>query len=235
MVSGTGNQNNIYLKTVPTLVGYKAIGYERSLLSAKNTDGVSCNNLHAGESNRRFCTWGSTEPNTNSGLIICEADVDYAAPAEFTYTKDIKPGRINAWSNSVTITPQDASDAVAYTCLGRYQTVEGTGEDVVVTDFLALKKIDNIPAGEPAFYILGDTTSYDAEPMKFTFSADEKLVLEGKTINGAIASLVNHTLAAHEIYFTRNYAKCIGATGYYISGPCVVLDVESCPNVDPNA
>ena len=241
MVSGTGNQNNIYLKTVPTLVGYKAIGYERSLLSAKNTDGVSCNNLHAGESNRRFCTWGSTEPNTNSGLIICEADVDYAAPAEFTYTKDIKPGAINAWSNSVTITPQDASDAVAYTCLGRYQTVEGTGEDVVVTDFLALKKIDNIPAGEPAFYILGDTTSYDAddaydaEPMKFTFSADEKLVLEGKTINGAIASLVNHTLAAHEIYFTRNYAKCIGATGYYISGPCVVLDVESCPNVDPNA
>ena len=241
MVSGTGNQNNIYLKTVPTLVGYKAIGYQRSLLSANAVDGVSCNNLHAGESNRRFCTWGSTEPNSNSGLIICEADVDYEAPAEFTYSKDIKPGKINAWSNSVSITPQDASNAVAYTCLGRYQIVEGTGEDAIVTDFLALKEIETIPAGEPAFYILGDTVNYDAddeydaETVKFKFSADEKLALEGQTINGTIASLVNHTLLPHEIYFTGNYAKCIGSTGYYLSGPCVVLDVEECPNVDPEA
>jgi hypothetical protein len=241
MVSGTGNQNNIYLKTVPTLVGYKALGYERSLLSANAVDGVSCNNLHAGESNRRFCTWGSTEPNSNSGLIICEADVDYEAPAEFTYSKDIKPGKINAWSNSVSITPQDASNAVAYTCLGRYQIVEGTGEDAIVTDFLALKEIETIPAGEPAFYILGDTVNYDAddeydaETVKFKFSADEKLALEGQTINGTIASLVNHTLLPHEIYFTGNYAKCIGSTGYYLSGPCVVLDVEECPNVDPEA
>jgi len=231
MVSGTGNQNNIYLKAVPTLVGYKAIGYQRSLLSAKNTDGVSCNNLHAGESNRRFCTWGSTEPTSNSGLIIAEADAAFEVPAEYTFTKDIKPGRIYGLCNSVTLTPVGAPDeAVAYTPLGRYQNEDG--------DFLALKEIENIPAGQPVIYICGDTTSYDAddeyvEPVKFKFSTDEKLVLKGDTINGFIGSLVNHSLKAHEIYFSGNHAQCIGTTGYYISGPCVVLDMPACPNVDP--
>ncbi|MBR4130139.1 MAG: discoidin domain-containing protein [Bacteroidaceae bacterium] len=231
MVSGTGNQNNIYLKAVPTLVGYKAIGYQRSLLSAKNTDGVSCNNLHAGESNRRFCTWGTTDPTTNSGLVIAEADAAFEVPAEYTFTKDIKPGRIYGLCNSVTLTPVDAPEgAVAYTPLGRYQNDEG--------DFLALKAIENIPAGQPVIYIYGDTTSYDAddeyvEPVKFKYSTDEKLVLKGDTINGFIASLVNHSLKAHEIYFSGNHAQCIGTTGYYISGPCVVLDMPECPNVDP--
>ena len=231
MVSGTGNQNNIYLKAVPTLVSYKAMGYQRSLLIAKNTDGVSCNNLHAGETNRRFCTWGSTEPTSNSGLVIAEADAAFEVPAEYTFTKDIKPGRIYGLCNSVTLTPVGAPDeAVAYTPLGRYQNEDG--------DFLALKEIENIPAGQPVIYICGDTTSYDAdddyvEPVKFKFSTDEKLVLKGDTINGFIGSLVNHSLKAHEIYFSGNHAQCIGTTGYYISGPCVVLDMPACPNVDP--
>ena len=113
---------------------------------------------------------------------------------------------------------------------GRYQNEDG--------DFLALKEIENIPAGQPVIYICGDTTSYDAdddyvEPVKFKFSTDEKLVLKGDTINGFIGSLVNHSLKAHEIYFSGNHAQCIGETGYYISGPCVVLDMPACPNVDP--
>lgn len=230
-VSGTGNQNNIYLKPVPTLVGYKAMGYQRSLLSAKTVEGVSCNNLHAGESNRRFCTWGSTEPTSNSGLVIAEADEAFEVPAEYTFTKDIKPGKIYGLCNSVTLTPVDApEEAVAYTPLGRYQNDEG--------DFLAVKEIETLPAGQPVFYICGDTTSYDAEdeyvePVKFKFSTDEALVLKGETVNGVIGSLVNHTLKKHEIYFTANYAKCIANDGYYISGPCVVLDMLECPNVDP--
>ena len=237
MVSGTGNQNNIYLKTVPTLVGYKAIGYERSLLSARNTDGVSCNNLHAGESNLRFCTWGTTDPTTNSGLVICEADDDFAVPAEYTFTKDIKPGKIYGLANSVTLTPEGAPDeAVAYTPLGQYTV----GEDEDAETFLALKEIETIPAGQPVIYIYGDTLSYDAdddedaEPVKFKFSTNEELVLKGEKVNGVLASLVNHTLEAHEIYFTANYAKCIGETGYYIGGPCVALDIDNCPQVDPN-
>ncbi|MBR5395251.1 MAG: discoidin domain-containing protein [Bacteroidaceae bacterium] len=236
MVSGTGNQNNIYLKAVPTLVGYKAIGYERSLLSAKNTDGVSCNNLHAGESNRRFCTWGSTEPTSNSGLVICEADAAFEIPAEYTFVKDIKPGKIYGLANSVTLTPVGAPEgAVAYTPLGQYTV----GEEEEAETFLALKAIETIPAGEPAFYIYGDTTSYDAEddedaaPVKFKFSNEEELVKKGEMVNGVLASLVNHTLQPYEIYFTGNYAKCIGESGYYISGPTVAFDVDNCPKVDP--
>ena len=229
MVSGTGNQNNVYLKTVPTLVGYKALGYQRSLLSAKTVEGVSCNNLHGGESNRRLCTWSSTEPTTNSGLVIREAEEEYAAPAEFSFYRDIKPGRINAWCASVTLTPE--GEGTAYTPLGYY-----FDDDNV--QFLALKEIETIPAGEPAFYIYEDTTYYDseaedAEPMKFTMPANEELVLKGDTINGVIGSLVNHTLPAHEIYFSGNHAVCISKTGYYLAGPCVAVDMVSCPEVDP--
>jgi hypothetical protein len=236
MVSGTGNQNNVYLKTVPTIVGYKAISYQRSLLSAKNVKGESCNYLHGGESNRRLCTWGTTEPTTNSGLVICEADAEYEAPAEFTYLKDIKPGRINAWCNSVTVTPTDVPEgAVAYTPLGQYTV----GEDEDAETYLALKAIDVIPAGEPAFFIYGDTLEYnedneDEEPVKFTISGNEKIAVEGATLNGVTASLVNHNLEKFEIYFSGNHAVCIGETGYYLSGPCVVLNMEECPQVDPD-
>ena len=150
----------------------------------------------------------------------------------FTFYKDIKPGRIYNWCNSVTITPKEApEDAFAYTMLGRYQNDEG--------DFLALKAIKTIPAGEPAFYIYGDTTAYDveddfAEVVEFTMPGNEELVLEGDTINGHIGCLGHHTLLPHEIYFTGNHVECIGQNGYYIDFNRTCVDVESCPNVDPN-
>ena len=229
-VDGTGNQNNVYLRTVPTLYTYKALSYERSLLSGRNLKNESTNNMHAGESNRRFCTWGSTEATSNSGLVICEADDEYVAPEEFTFIRDIKPGKINAWCSSVTLTGK--GEGVAYTCLGSYTDDEGQ-------QFLALKEIETIPAGQPAFYIYDDTLNYDAEddyvePMEFTIPGEQEFVVEGDTINGLIGSLVNHTLPAHEIYFSGNHAVCIGKTGYYLTGPCVALDMVSCPVIDPD-
>ena len=241
----SGNQNNVYLRTVPTLYTYKALSYERSLLSGRNLKNESTNNMHAGESNRRFCTWGSTEATSNSGLVICEADDEYVAPEEFTFIRDIKPGKINAWCSSVTLTGK--GEGVAYTCLGSYTDDEGQ-------QFLALKEIETIPAGQPAFYIYDDTLNYDAEddyvePMEFTIPGEQEFVVEGDTINGLIGqefvvegdtingligSLVNHTLPAHEIYFSGNHAVCIGKTGYYLTGPCVALDMVSCPVIDPD-
>lgn len=225
-VDGTGNQNNIYLKTIPTVVGYKAMGYQRSLLSAKTVAGESCNNLHAGESNRRFCTWGSTEPTSNSGLVIREADEEYAVPEAFTVYKNIKPGAINNWCSSVSYSVE--GDGVAYTSVGLYSTEEG--------QYLALKEIESITAGEPALYIYGDTAAYesevdDAESMKITIPAEQKLVVKGETINGLIGCLANHTLLPHEIYFSGNKAVCIGQTGYYVKGNSVVFDIESCPAI----
>ncbi|MBO7099828.1 MAG: hypothetical protein J6W21_08175, partial [Bacteroidaceae bacterium] len=170
-------------------------------------------------------------PGSNSGLVIRE--VEAAQPEEFTFYRDIKPGRIYAWCAPVTIIPQDESgSAVAYAPLGQY-SVEDEGV------YLALKQIEALEAGQPAFYIYGDTTSYSSEDetteaIKFTMKAESDFVYEGATVNGVIGSLVNHTLKEHEIYFSGNHAVCIGSTGYYISGPCVALGLDNCPKVDPD-
>ena len=81
-------------------------------------------------------------------------------------------------------------------------------------------------------HVLGKAVEVEAN-MKFTMPANEELVLKGDTINGVIGSLVNHTLPAHEIYFSGNHAVCISKTGYYLAGPCVAVDMVSCPEVDP--
>ena len=233
-VNGTGNQNNIYLKTIPTLVGYKALGYERSLLSARTLDGVSCNNLHIGESNRRFCTWGSTEVTSNSGLVIAEADEAYEAPTEFTFTKDVKPGRIIDWCHSITLTPEVLDDGFAYAAVGQYTI----GEDEDAETFLAVKALETIPAGEPALYILGDTTSYDAEddyvePVKFTFSGNEKPVLKGTMVNGLIGTLVTKAVDDCQIYFDANHVGSPAKGTTVNVTPCsAVLDLDNCPQVE---
>ena len=225
------NSNDVFVKIVPTFFTYDAPGYQRSLLHGKNLDGTDCTYLHSGNSNHRLCSWNAYTAGSNSGLVIRE--VESVEPAEFTFYKDIKPGRIYAWCNAVTITPQaDLEMAVTYTPLGQYSVEE---EGV----YLALKQIGTIEAGQPAFYIYGDTTAYsseadDAEAIKFTMKAEPDFVYEGATVNGVIGSLVNHTLKEHEIYFSGNHAICIGSTGYYLSGPCVALGLDNCPKVDPD-
>ena len=245
-VDGTGNRNEIYLKTIPSVCTWKAIGYQRSLLSARNLAGESCNNFHAGESNRRFCTWNSTEPGSGSGLMICEADEEYEAPAEFTFYRDVKPGAINGWTSSVALVNADQA-GVAYTCLGRYTV----GEDEYAETFLAVKAVETVPAGEPVIYIYGDTIDYraeedDAESMLFTIPGDSEIATEGKTVNGLIGLLSNLTLKPRMIYFEDNYAACIaeamdqskpidptGSSGYYQAAGYVVLDLDQTPAVDP--
>ncbi|MBQ7181990.1 MAG: discoidin domain-containing protein [Bacteroidaceae bacterium] len=221
------NNNDVLFKLVPTFFDYKVLGYERSLLHGKNIDGTDITYLHSQNWNHRLVTWNANAAHSNSGLIIREA-----GPVEdlsgFSFWKEIKPGRIYNWCNSVSITNQ--GEGVAYSPVGRYTTDAGA--------FLALKKIETIPAGEPAFYIFGDTVAYntekEAEPMQFTMPAEPELAVEGKNVNGVIGCLVNHTLKEHEIYFSGNQAKCIGQTGYYISGNSAVLDIFSCPEVDAN-
>ena len=248
-VSGTGNQNNIYLKTIPSVCTWKAIGYQRNLLSARNLAGESCNNFHAGETNRRFCTWNSTEPGSGSGLIICEADEEYEAPEAFTFFRDVKPGAINGWTSSVALANANPGQAgVAYTCIGRYTV----GEDEDAETFLAVKAVETVPAGEPVIYIYGDTIDYraeedDAEPMLFTIPGDSEIATEGKTVNGLIGLLSNLTLKPRMIYFEDNYAACIaeamdqsnpidptGSSGYYQAAGYVVLDLDQTPAVDPD-
>lgn len=226
-INAKGSNNaDISLELVPTLFDYKAIGYQRSLFHGKNIDGTDCTYLHSQNSDHRFVTWNDTRVDYNSGLIIREAETD--EPEEFTFYKDIKPGLIYNWCNSVTIT--NHGEGILYSCVGRY------GDDD--SDFLALKEVETIPAGEPAIYIYQDTAWYnsdvdDIETMKFTIPSDSKLATEGKTVNGLIGCLIKHTLKDHEIYFTGNHSVCIGKSGSSIGGNSAVLDIFACPEVDP--
>ena len=235
-VDGTGSQNNIYLKTIPSLVTWKALGYQRSLFTVSNLKGESQNYLHAGESNRRFCTWSTPEPTTNSGLVICKADVEYEAPAEFTFVKNVKPGRIIDWCHSVSLTAVDApDDASAYTVVGQY--TEGEGEEIET--FLALKAVETIEAGQPALFIYGDTTSYEAEdeyvePIKFKVPGNGELAIKGTTENGLIGTLVRLTLEPGWIYFNANYVADVKTANSLAVTPCsAVLDISLCPVIDP--
>ena len=236
-VDGTGSQNNIYLKTIPSLVTWKALGYQRSLFTVSNLKGESQNYLHAGESNRRFCTWSTPEPTTNSGLVICKADVEYEAPAEFTFVKNVKPGRIIDWCHSVSLTAVDApDDASAYTVVGQY-TEGGEGEEAET--FLALKAVETIEAGQPALFIYGDTTSYEAEdeyvePIKFKVPGNGELAIKGTTENGLIGTLVRLTLEPGWIYFNANYVADVKTANSLAVTPCsAVLDISLCPVIDP--
>lgn len=240
-VSGTGNQNNVYLNTIPTLYTYKAIGYQRSLIGGKDLRGTSTNYMHAGESNCRFCTWSTTEPTTNSGLVlVAEVDEPYEAlPEEVTFYRDIKPGKINGWTSAATIVPEIQDEGGLYTCLGRFY-VEDEGS------YLAMKSIQTVPAGAPVIYILGDTLAYDSEsdevePMKFTMASEPEFVAKADTINGFMGLLYNQTLKARDIYFTGNHAACavnladFDKTSYHIGAGGVILDLDLCPTYVPNS
>ena len=223
-----GNTNDVFLKLIPTFFTYSAPGYERSMLHGTNINGNTTNYLHAGESNRRLCTWTSSEAYSNSALVIREAET--VEPAEFTFNLSIKTGEIYNFASTVSITNKD--EGAAYVGLGQYT-------DENEETFLALKKVETIEAGAPAFYILEDTTMYDAEAdaelVKFAMAAEPDFKLVGDTINGFIGCLVNHPIAVNDIYFDGNFATSIGKTGYNIVAPAVLVSMDLCPEVDPTA
>jgi hypothetical protein len=149
--------------------------------------------------------------------------------------KDVKYGRFVDWCHSVTLNiEENPEEGAAYTALGWYR-------DEDETLFLALKTIETIPAGEPAFYIYGDTTYYDPEadddyePVKFSISGNEKPIFEGTTVNGVMGTLVTYTLKKNEIYFNNTYAAWPIEGGASVAvTPCsAVLNLKECPEVDP--
>jgi len=221
------NSNDTFLKLTPTFFSYKALGYERSLMHGKNINGADCTYLHSGNNTHRLCTWDASTAGSNSGLVIRE--VEAVEPAEFNFHLSIKVGEIYDFCAPVTITNKD--EGVAYTGIGKY-----TDEDGI--EFLALKRTETIEAGQPAFYILEDTTMYevDADPelVAFSMPAEPEFKLEGDTINGFIACLVNHDLGANDIFFDHCYASCAGKTGFYQPAPCVVVDLGIVREVEPN-
>ena len=220
-----GNTNDVFLKLTPTFFKYSAPGYQRSMLLGTNINGNSTNYLHAGESNRRLCTWTSSEAYSNSALVIREAEA--VEPAEFTFNLTLKKGEIYDFCSTVSVT--NKGEGVAYVGLGKYVDNDGV-------TFLALKKVETVEAGTPAFYIVGDTTQFDADAdvefFKFSMPAEPDFKLVGDTINGFMACLVDHTLGVNDIFFDNQYAGSTGKKGYYQPAPCVIVDSELCPDVD---
>lgn len=224
--STDGNSNDLFLKLTPTFFRYSAPGYERSLLGGTNLNGSSTNNLHAGESNRRLCTWTSAEPYSNSALVIREAEA--VEPADFEFNLSIKTGEIYNFTSTVSITNK-SEEGVAYIGLGKYT-------DENDETYLAMQKVETIPAGAPAFYIVGDTTQYvaedDAELLKFSMAAEPDFKLVGDTINGFVACMVNQPIGATDIIFDANFATSLGKTGYNLVAPGVLVNQALCPEVD---
>jgi len=222
------NNNEVLLKTVPTIFKHEALGYDRNLLRGSKINGTSVNNLHSQNSNHRLVTWSSTEPSSNSALVIREAGA--VEPSAFSFYKNIKPGKIMTWCNTVTLANE--GEGTAYIGLGKYTNDEGQA-------FLALKEVETILAGQPAFYIYGDTTNYkkneeDEEAMKFTIPEDTEFAFEPSyTVNGFEGTLQDHSLSPEEIYFSGNHPVCIASTGYYIAGTSVVLSIGAVTDVDP--
>ncbi|MCR4591761.1 MAG: discoidin domain-containing protein [Bacteroidaceae bacterium] len=222
-----GNTNDLYLQLIPTLYTYAAPGYQRSLLHGTNIDGADAVYMHAGNSDHRLCSWNDSYVNHNSALVLCE--VEPVEPAAYTFYKDIQLGEIYNFCSAVSVTNQ--GDGTAYMGLGQYTDKDGTV-------YLALKEIETIQAGQPAFYILGDTTQYEAdeepESMLFTMAAEPDFKLVGDTINGFIACMVNHPIGVNDIYFEKNYPAATGKTGVSLVAPAVLVDQALCPEVDPS-
>lgn len=221
--------NEVTLQTNPTYFSFKALGYDECLLRGTNADGTDVTALHSQNWNHRLVTWDVYSANTNSGLVIRETGEEYT-PAEYTFIRDIKPGKINNWCSATTVIPN--GEGTAYTGLGQFTNEEGT--------FLAMKEIEVMEAGMPVFYIYEDTLNYIAEddytePMKFTISAEPEFVTEGATVNGFIGAICKHSLKPLDLYFGHNYAEYTGAEGYVIRANRVIVDMELVPEVDAEA
>ena len=232
---GANNANNS-LELIPTFFDYKALGFQRSLIHGTRIDGGNCSYLHSQNFDHRFVTWNATTPNSNSGLVIVEADEEFSVPESFSFYRDVKPGRIADWCNSVSITPEDApEDAHAYSAVGFYTEENG---DSIMT-FLAVKEIETIEAGQPALYIYADTTEYEpeddfVEPIKFTMPSDQELVLEGAMENGLFGTISQYSLQKDEIYFNANkVARCAEDNGVTVTQCSAVLRLSECPQIDP--
>lgn len=233
---GSNNANNS-LELIPTFFDYQAIGFQRSLIHGTRIDGGNCSYLHSQNFDHRFVTWNHTAPNSNSGLVLVEAAEPYEAPESFSFYRNVKPGRIADWCNSVSITSVDApEDAHAYTAVGQY--TEGEGEFVEI--YLALKEIETIEAGQPALYIFGDTTDYDAEddyvePILFSMPGKPEMVLEGAMVNGLLGTISQYTLSKDDIYFDGNgVAHPEKDNSVAVTQCSAVLKLGECPEIDPN-
>lgn len=239
-----GNNANNSLEAIPTFFDYKAIGFQRSLIHGKNIGGGDCTYLHSQNFDHRFVTWNATTPNSNSGLVLRIAEsFDPEELTTFNFYKDIKPGNIYNWCNSVTLAPQDIpEEAAAYISLGTYTDEYKDDNDNIMTgDFLALKKIDGniIYAGMPTLFIYGKLEDYNAEDnyaetFKFNISPDEDIVVEADTIGGLVGNLVARTLKKGEIEFSGNRAVCVETTEKSTTLNSAVLDLSVCPIFNPD-
>lgn len=219
--------NDVTLQPNPSYFTFSALGFNECLLRGKNINGEDISALHSQNWNHRLVTWNVYTSNSNSGLVIEESDVEYEA-APYTFYRDIKPGKINNYCMSATVTNE--GEGHAYMGLGQF-TVEDEGI------FLAMKEIKEIEAGMPVYYIYEDTLSYDPEaddyePMAFTMVAEPELPMEGQVVNGFIGCITKYNLRPQDLYFGKNYAECTGAEGYYLVPNRVVANLDEIPEVD---
>lgn len=224
------NSNDVTLQLMPSLISPAVAGYGENVLRSDNFDGTYCSYLHVQKNNHRFVTWDDKSAGSNSGLIIEE--VEPAEESDFTFTKDILFGKINAWCYPVSIQSDDY-EIGAYTVVGTY-----TGEDEKL--YLALNEANEAKAGQPVIYILGTTEDWiegteeepaETTPVLFTLSTD--INFEAGAENGLVGTLKKtHVETGTQTFVDNTVVSVKAEDGADIAANQAYLDLNACPKAE---
>ena len=228
------NSNEVSLQLTPSLITHSSLGYGISLMRADNIDEKFCTYLHVQRSNHRFVTWSSKELGTNSGLIIEEIADEDANLDNYTFTKNIVYGKINAWCYPVNISTDETDEAVPYTVAGLYK-------DEAEQVYLALDKTEGtVEAGQPILFIQGSpedwketTEETPAEITPIVFKLDTKFNFNAGAHNGLVGALVSKPAEEGMVTFVNNTVETVKADEPgTIKGSTAYLDINACPQIE---
>ncbi|MCR5181079.1 MAG: discoidin domain-containing protein [Bacteroidaceae bacterium] len=147
-LKAAGTSGHVTLSIHPSLFSVSAIGYGQNLIASKSLTGNNQNNLHAQRSHNILVTWESSAPGSGSGFYIDEVgevETDYDGTS---FTVDVAKGEFNALCYPVDLRAEEGQ------C---YDVLSVTDKQVT------LIPIQEVAAGHPFIYVLGDTEDYDAE------------------------------------------------------------------------
>ena len=224
------NNQDVTLQLMPSLINYSGIGYGQNALRSENLDGTYCSYLHVQKNNHRMVTWDDKSVGSNTGLLIEE--VEPVSESDFTFTKDIIIGKLNAWCYPVSIESDD-EEIAAYSVAGLYTDAEEN-------TFLALDKTESPAAGQPVIYVHSTPEDWiegtEEEPTETTpvlFTVHNDFNFQAGTHNGLVGTLTTTHVATGTQTFVDNTVTAVKEEeGADVAACQAYLDLTACPQVE---
>ncbi len=159
-LKAAGTSGAVTLSIIPSFFTSSALGYGQNLIAAKDLEGNAQSYLHAQVAQNVLVTYNAFTLGSRSGLYLEEAgDASGFDGSEFAM--DILPGRFYSFCYPVNLSATD----------GKMLTVASAQGTTI-----NLTTISEAAAGQPFFYIFGETTEYNAdgttEGITFTHGID---------------------------------------------------------------